>query len=96
MINVTNDGEVPLTNVWVWDPMLGMEWFVGDLDIGQYWVISVEYTIPLCYSDDALCNYAYANGTYHGVTIEWGDGWATWIFHDPCADPSIAGSIEGA
>jgi len=89
VINVTNTGEVPLSNVSVWDPMLGMEWYVGDLDVGESWYVSVNYTIPQCIDVEGICNWAYANGTYHGITVESGDGWAVWIYYDPCADPDV-------
>ncbi len=88
VINVTNTGEVPLSDVTVWDPFLEMEWSIGELDIGESWEVSVDYTIPFCFEGDGIVNWAFANGTYHGVTIESGDGWAVFIFQDPCADPN--------
>jgi len=87
VINVTNTGEVPLSDVMIWDPFLEMEWCIGELDVGESWEVSVDYFIPFCFEGDGVVNWAFGTGTYHGVTVEAGDGWAVYIYHDPCADP---------
>jgi len=84
--NVTNNGEVPLTDVYVTDPLLGEDWtyWIGDLDVGESVVFTADYTIPSCFTGDKICNFAYAFGSYHGIETMWGDGWAVWIYHSPC------------
>ncbi|ASS65385.1 MULTISPECIES: SdrD B-like domain-containing protein [unclassified Paenibacillus] len=45
-IAVTNTGAVPLTNVFLSDPSLGISQDIGTLDIGQSQFVTILFTIP--------------------------------------------------
>jgi uncharacterized repeat protein (TIGR01451 family) len=77
--DVWNDGEVPLENVYVYDPLFedyeGMEAYFyladdvdqdGVLDVGEHWKFSVQFTIPADYLDGAACGQLNNYACAHG------------------------------
>jgi len=70
---VTNDGEVPLSGVTVNDsnPSVSADYDSGDtnsdglLDLGEIWIFTADYTIPVD-APEYLCNTATAEGWWYG------------------------------
>ena len=59
-INVTNTGNIPLMNVSVWDPLVGLDIDGIYLDVGESWTQIVEYTVPTDWCDgdcEGVCNF---------------------------------------
>jgi uncharacterized repeat protein (TIGR01451 family) len=85
---IINDGEVNLEDVYVYDPLLEKEYYIGDLAVGASVAFTDTYTISVDFelgeNGGELGNFAYAFGYFHGVETMFGDGWAVWIMPDPC------------
>jgi len=95
---VTNVGDVDLTNVYVWDPLTGITYYLADdsaeeddiLMVGETWTFTdIDcYQIPADFletnPDGELTNWVYVYGEYNGVSTMWKDGWAIWVTEDGC------------
>lgn len=84
--NVTNCGNVPLTDVKVYDNVTGQTMPVGTgtLAVGQSVTVLYQYTI-LVTDQDPLCNNATVAGNYGGTIINDWDEVSIDISH-PCVD----------
>jgi len=64
---VTNDGNVPLSDIVVTDPYLDLVWNLCSLEVGESASIEVPFTIPLCWECDYFTNWAQVEAWYYGV-----------------------------
>jgi uncharacterized repeat protein (TIGR01451 family) len=101
--NVWNDGEVPLENVYVYDPLFEKfhvtAWFyLADdvneendvLEVGEHWVFSVQFTIPADYLKGASCGELNNYACAHGSFHGVSTTWGDgWAVYvyDPACDP---------
>jgi protocatechuate 3,4-dioxygenase beta subunit len=66
-IIVHNDGNVPLWDVVVSDPLIGLEVFLGFLDVGDYATIVTGFQIPPCWECDYFTNWVTVTAWYYGI-----------------------------
>ena len=70
-LTVFNNGDQPLTDVVVSDPLIQLEdnGYIGNLAVGQSETISGTYTIPDGNYPDGLLNTAQVTGECNGMTV---------------------------
>jgi uncharacterized repeat protein (TIGR01451 family) len=66
LITVTNSGNVPLYDIVVTDPYLGLEWYLEELEVGASSSFWVEFTIPDPQECNYFTNWAFVEAHYEG------------------------------
>lgn len=66
LITVTNSGNVPLYDIVVIDDYLGLEWYLGELEVGASSSFWVEFTIPDPQECNYFTNWAFVEAHYKG------------------------------
>jgi len=86
MFVAENMGDVPLTNVTITDPQLGLTLDIGDLAVGDSFIITGAATHIITLTD--LANGEYENiatveGTYNSTQVDDEDNWIVHVTGNP-------------